>query len=409
MKILYLLPLVILTTACSTSLKQAVPVTKESKQESSYIHEYTRIKNTDINLWWQRWNDPSLLVLLKESSLNNENSAQANKTIQYMKDKFKLQVPNPAWLEKAISKPSDYKILYQDKYWYDARTVLTTLLAKTYVHLNICEMNKKSLIKLEETLLQIKEQPVSPTIPNNLDAQITETKERLKNKTNECNDINKALLYISNAFPKDYKSIIERSKVQSLIYNNSSAFSFPDEIEANKLRGRADVSLALYQFDMKWKGLTKSFDPITIKGTLNPQSLSKPQGDNVFAIGSIAIHFPITLIEKEAENPDLHEARNHVLKTIQSAALDVYESLSEGISYSEKVRESLQLEKRLLYALKDEKDNLSDIDFLLLFSQYIQSAIQYFNTQEKSIDLWFNLYLTLGIGFLDLPESDSKP
>lgn len=407
-KINYLLPLVIFLTACSSSVKQQAPIeiTNEYLASNTHKRQYTTLKNNDLNLWWQRWKDPAVLELLKESQSIHDTNDKVNNTFKTLQRRYNFVLNNPQWLADAGVNYKDYKLIQQDKFWYDSRTLLATITAKIYVDNIFCQLdhdNQKFYIK---ALNDVKKSNID-NLKTNIDSDIKQAKNHLETVEEKCKDLQKALTSVTGLFPRLLENIMDKSTAKVSLYQNSPLFDFPSVISAKTLMGRADVALAIQKFDIEWAKVHGSLEPISLEGIISPFSSGQVLSDNVFAIGGIAVHFPPSLRAVEVDNSHILELRKDILNKIQSAAIEISEQLEKGVKTRDIALNTKYKEQRTLEYLESIKGKgLEDEEFLkerLTMSKDLQNFL---NAQQNRMNTWFELYLLTGIGFTTQTEQD---
>lgn len=401
-KINYILPLVIFLTACSNTPKQApIEITKEYLASKAHKKQYTNLKNNDLNLWWQTWKDPALLEILRELNNFNDNNQKALQTLKTLQKKYHIDTSSSKWLEYSSQNPKDYKPILQDNFWYETRTLLSTVTTKMYVDYIICRM-EKDYYQFYKTALQDIQNSNHEDIKENINVELNNIQTSLKDIDKKCNNLEKALIYATGYFPKNFEKTIKKSEAQRLIYQNSPVFDFPKSIEANKLMGRADIALAIQNFDSLWLKTTGNLDPISIEGLISPFSSGKVLSDNIFAVGGIAVHFPTELRKKEAETPQIIEKRKNILEKIQSAALEISNHIHKSSILTNNSNNAKYKEQRTLEYIESIKGKgKEDKEFLQERVQLSKDTIYFYEQQRNKIFAWLDLYMITGVGFND--------
>lgn len=401
-KITYILPLVILLTACSNTPKQApIEITKEYLASNAHKKQYTSLKNNDLNLWWQTWKDPALLEILRELNNFNDSNQKALQTLKTLQKKYHINTSSSKWLEFSSQNPKEYKPILQDKFWYETRTLLSTITAKMYVDYTICNMEKDYYSFYNNALKDI-QLSTYEDIKENAKTELSDIENQMKKLSKQCDNLEKAIIYATGYFPKNFEQTIKKSEVQRLIYQNSPVFDFPKSIEANKLMGRADIALAIQNFDLLWLKNTGNLEPISIEGIISPFSSGKVLSDNVFAIGGIAVHFPNNLRIVEVENSQIMESRKDILEKIQSSAFEISNHIHKSSILTNNSNNAKYKEQRTLdYIESIRGKGKDDKEFLQERIQLSKDTLYFYEQQRHKILSWLDLYMITGVGFND--------
>lgn len=401
-KITYILPLVILLTACSNTPKQApIEITKEYLASNAHKKQYTSLKNNDLNLWWQTWKDPALLEILRELNNFNDSNQKALQTLKTLQKKYHINTSSSKWLEFSSQNPKEYKPILQDKFWYETRTLLSTITAKMYVDYTICNMEKDYYNFYKNALKDI-QLSTYEDIKENAKTELSDIENQMKKLSKQCDNLEKAIIYATGYFPKNFEQTIKKSEVQRLIYQNSPVFDFPKSIEANKLMGRADIALAIQNFDLLWLKNTGNLEPISIEGIISPFSSGKVLSDNVFAIGGIAVHFPNNLRIVEVENSQIMEFRKDILEKIQSSAFEISNHIHKSSILTNNSNNAKYKEQRTLDYIESIKGKgKDDKEFLQERIQLSKDTLYFYEQQRHKILSWLDLYMITGVGFND--------
>jgi len=465
-KIFYLLPLIVLS-GCATNMipndyKVDTPIKFNEKFnfQSSEISQKEKIKKMES--WWEQFNNPFLLELIKNAQNNNPSIASS---IVNLKNYEKLLVSNNARNTPTISsslsslhsgtnvssntvsqlgfqtsweldllgfnalniKANELQLDGAKAQWHEARTLVAAEVARSYFNYHFCATNVKilerdydSIIKQNYiTDLNVKAGFESKSSLFLSNAGLAQAKNNLTSGQAQCNIEIKSLVALTDISEDDLITGLnkDKSNIQEISEGNNLGFFLPISIPGELITQRPDVFSSQQNLQAAVLKLAtargESFPKISISGNISTNISSSNLGTS-WNIGPLSITLPIfdggIIKANEAiYNAQYEQAKIEFSSKIRIAIKEVEIALINLNSTEEKNKLNKTsvdgYQKFYKSILAKYEAGLSSL-FELEDSRrtYLNSLSFQLSSQKERFNAWIDLYKALGGGFINNGE-----
>lgn len=393
--IIYLIPTIFLLSACSTNTKK--PLDNKAIFLKQQQTQYEEVKNNDLNLWWQRLQDPQFLKLLKKVQDANYNAEYSFNQYETLTKKYGFDLNIPEWLLQSIKKNDS--VIFKNIYWHDGRTLTSSILAQLYFEYQYCQQEqivlKAQLINLEKL--------------NNPNADAIENIEMILEKKDKLSThLLKSMSYVLDIPTERLKNTITINPLNHPSYIDNNIY-FTPIINAKTLLNRKDIINSIHNFYSVWNKY-ETPNEIIISGLIQPSINNEIDNKNTFQIGDVKVEFPDKFYSVSLEHSDVEDSKKELLENIKIAIDEIYpmyiqlNELQKDFINNQQYTESLA---NKILKIKEEDTNINDTQLLVLEKQYLDSLYLNLQLQKQRFTLWLQLYLLFGSGF-NQPENNKQ-